>query len=175
MSDTPPDDLDTTAPEAHLADLGPKFLAALEARAAGRVDAALDGLLAVLRAEPRLAEPRMEIGRIYLEMGRLAEAEEEAREAIRILEAGGGWTEDVPEHIVLALAWALLGEVLKELAASDEVVFGDDPARFAELVAQSRAAFARAHEIDPSDTASLLNAKELEQDEEPEAAPEELN
>ena len=117
----------------------------------------------------------MEIGRIYLEMGRLAEAEEEAREAIRILEAGGGWTEDVPEHIVLALAWALLGEVLKELAASDEVVFGDDPARFAELVAQSRAAFARAHEIDPSDTASLLNAKELEQDEEPEAAPEELN
>jgi len=96
-------------------------------------------------------------------------------EAIRILEAGGGWTEDVPEHIVLALAWALLGEVLKELAASDEVVFGDDPARFAELVAQSRAAFARAHAIDPSDTASLLNAKELEQDEEPEAAPEELN
>ncbi len=155
------DDLDGE-PEAHLADLGPRFMAALEARSGGRVDVAIESLLSILRVEPRLAEPRMELGRIYLDMGRLDEAEAEAREAIRVLEAGGIWTEELPEHIVAALAWALLGEVLKELAATDDVVFGDDPARFAELLAQSRAAFARAHTLDPSDSVSGLTAAELE-------------
>ncbi len=154
------DELDGAA-ESHLTDLGPRFMAAIEARAAGRVDAAVQEFLAILRVEPRLAEPRMELGRVYLEMGRLDEAEEEAREALRILEAGGAWTEEVPEPVLLALAWALLGEVLKERAASDEVVFGEDPARFTELLAQSRAAFARAHQLDPSDTASQIHADEL--------------
>ncbi|MSQ03261.1 MAG: hypothetical protein EXR71_15445 [Myxococcales bacterium] len=150
------------APEAHLADLGPRFMAALEARSAGRVDVAIEGLLGILRAEPRLAEPRMELGRIYLDMERLDEAEAEAREAIRILEAGGAWTEELPENVVTALAWALLGEVLKELAASDDVVFGEDPARFAELLVQSRAAFARAHALDPTDSVSGVTAAELQ-------------
>ena len=156
----PADELDET-PESHLAGLGDAFMIGLRAREAGRVDDALAAFQGVRRAEPRLAEPRLEIGRIYLEMGRLAEAEAEAREAIRILDAGGAWTVEVPEAILLALGWALLGEVLKEEAASDEVVFGEDPARFAELVAQSRAAFARAHELDPADTVSGIKAAEL--------------
>lgn len=152
------------APEGHLTELGPRFMAALEARAAGRVDVAMESLLAILRAEPRLAEPRLELGRIYLEMGRHDDAEAEVREALRILMAGGAWTEDVPEHVVEALGWALLGEILKEQAATDEVVFGDDPARFQELIAASRAAFKRAHELDPSDSVSALTAAELGDD-----------
>lgn len=152
--------MDDDKPEGHLSELGPAFLKALAARSAGRVDEALEAFRALLRAEPRLAEPRLEIARILLEMGRLDEAEAEAREALRILEAGGQWSEDIPEHVMLALGWALLGEILKERAASDDVVFGD-PGTFETLLRQSRAAFERAAMLDPADTASAVSAAEL--------------
>ncbi len=155
-----PDHIDN-APEAHLAALGARFLAALEARANRQVDAALEGFAAVLAAEPRLAEPRIELGAIYLDMNRFEEAEAHAREAIRILENGGQWTEDVPENVLLGMAWALLGASLQAQAQSDEVVFGEDPARFKELVAQAAMAFARAAELDPTDIASGASAAEL--------------
>ena len=148
--------------EKHLAALGARFVAGIEARAAGKVDQALEIFHEILKAEPRLAEPRLEIGRVFLEMGRLDDAEAEVREALRILETGGQWTEDLPETVVLALGWALLGEILKEKASTDEVVFGD-PEVFAGLVEESRLAFARAAQLDPSDTSSFLNAKELEE------------
>jgi len=154
------DDDSKNVPEAHLAALAPRFLAALQKRNAGQVDAALEAFNEILKVEPRIAEPRMEIARIFLEMGRLEDAEAEVREAIRILELGGQWTEDLPEHVVLAVAWALYGEILKEKASSDEVVFGD-PATFTGLLEQSRAAFARAAELDPSDTHSAVTAMEL--------------
>lgn len=147
-------------PEGHLATLGPRFLEALKLRVAGRVDSALEIFGALLAQEPRLAEPRLERARIWLEMGQLDDAEGEAREAIRILETGGQWTEDVPENVLQSLAWALLGEILKEKAASDEVVFGD-AAIFRELLEQSRVAFARAALLDPSDASSAINALEL--------------
>jgi tetratricopeptide (TPR) repeat protein len=146
--------------ETHLHDLGPRFTAALRLRAEGQVDAALERLRAILKVEPRLAEPRLEIARILLEVGQLDDAEAEAREALRILETGGQWTDDLPENVVLAIGYALLGEVLKERASSDEVVFGPEEA-FRELLESSRAAFARAHTLDPSDTASMLNSMEL--------------
>jgi tetratricopeptide (TPR) repeat protein len=149
-----------TEREAHLHTLGPAFMAAMEHRANGRVDQALDGFASVLRAEPRLAEPRMEIARIHLETGRLEEAEIEAREALRILLSGGQWTDDLPENVVQALGWALLAEILKEKAASDEVVFGD-PEQFKTLIGESRAAFAKAAELDPTDNSSWANALEL--------------
>jgi tetratricopeptide (TPR) repeat protein len=155
-----PDHADPAAPESHLSGLGPRFLGALKLRVDGRVDDALDAFREILRLEPRLAEPRLELGRIHLEMGQLEEAESQAREALRILEAGGQWTDDVPENVLLGMAWSLLGEVLKERAASDEVVFGA-PALFKELVAQSALAYRRAGELDPSDTTSFVNALEL--------------
>lgn len=157
----------TEGPEGHLAGLGSRFLRGLELRAAGRVDQAVEIFREVLAAEPRLAEPRLELGRVHLEMGQLEDAELEAREAIRILEGGGQWTDDLPENVVLGMAWALLGEVLKERAASDEVVFGA-PESFRELLAQSKAAFQRAHELDPSDDTSWINAEELGEAPEPE-------
>lgn len=144
----------------HLAALEPTFLKALDARSNGRIDTARELFADILKIEPRLAEPRMELGRIHLETGRLDDAEVELREAIRILELGGQWTMDVPEPVMLALAWALLGEILKEQAAGDDVVFGE-PEVFEERIRQSRAAFARAAELDPSDSISALNAAEL--------------
>jgi tetratricopeptide (TPR) repeat protein len=146
--------------EKHLAALGPRFMEGLKKRDDGKVDEALEIFREVLRAEPRLAEPRMEIARILLEMGKLDEAEEEAREAVRLLEIGAQWTEELPENVVLALAWALLGEVLKEKAQSDDVVFGDAQT-FEELLGESRAAYARAADLDPTDSVSRLNALEL--------------
>lgn len=147
-------------PESHLTALGETFLKALALRADGRSDDALELFAEILRKEPRLAEPRIERARVWLERERLEDAEVDVREALRILENGGQWTEDVPENVVLSIAWALLGEILKQQASSDEVVFGD-PARFAELLELSRAAFARAAELDPEDEVSAINAAEL--------------
>lgn len=147
-------------PDSTLQALQPRFLSALKLRNDGKVDAAMEILRGILLVEPRLAEPRLELARIYLDLGRLDDAEAEAREAIRILDGGGQWTDDVPEPVMQALAWATLGEVLKERASSDEVVFGPE-ATFRELLEQSRAAFARAHALDPSDTDAEIAALEL--------------
>jgi thioredoxin-like negative regulator of GroEL len=68
------DDDSKNVPEAHLAALAPRFLAALQKRNAGQVDAALEAFNDILKIEPRIAEPRMEIARIFLEMGRLEDA-----------------------------------------------------------------------------------------------------
>lgn len=158
MDDT--DDTLAFPAETHLAELGPRFVAALRLREAGRTDAAVEALQAILRLEPRLAEPRMELARAWLEMGRLEDAESEVREAIRLLEIGAQWTDDLPESVVLALAWGLLGEVLKERAATDDVVFGPEEG-FRTLIDQSRVAFARAHALDPSDTYAGILGRNL--------------
>ena len=151
---------DEASAEPHLAGLDALFVAACEARTAGRTDEAIERFSKILETEPRLAEPRIELGAMRLEMGQIEDAEVQAREAVRILENGGQWTEDIPENVLHAMAWALLGSVLKEKAATDEVVFGD-PQIFRELLEQSRLAFARAAELDPDDTASVASAGEL--------------
>lgn len=162
-----PADVDSQ-PEAHLAALGPRFLRGLALRDKGRVDEALAVFNQILTVEPRLPEPRLERGRIRLEMGQLDDAETDVREAMRVLEAGGQWSEDVPENVVQALAWSLLGEILKEKAATDDVVFGDEET-FRALLAQSRMAFARAAELDPTDNNSQINALELSEEAEEKA------
>ena len=54
--------------------LGPRFMAALAAKDKGRLDEAEDELRALLKIEPRLPEPRLELARILLDSGRLATA-----------------------------------------------------------------------------------------------------
>lgn len=154
-------------PEVHLQHLEVEFMVALELRTKGKSDEARQKLENVLRVDPRLPEPRLEMARIYLETQRLEDAETEVREALSLLQAGGQWVETVPENVMLSLAWALLGEILKQQATTDEVVFGD-PEVFRTLIRESQAAFAKAHELDPDDTASLLNSKEMEDPEDPE-------
>lgn len=170
------------APESHLEGLGQRFLLAMAARDKNDLDAASELLRSILKVEPRLGEPQMELARILLETDQLDEAEDFAREAVRIFESGGQWTDDLPENVVLSMAWDLLGEILRSKADSDEVVFGD-PAAFAELMREARAAFLRAAELDPTnehaitwafgfDPASVAAEAQAEKaalDEEPEA------
>lgn len=138
----------TQAEEAHLAALGQRFLGALTLMQKGDVDGAADELRAVLRVEPRLAEPRLELARLLLETDQPEEAAEEAAEAARILEGGGQWTEDVPENVLLGVAWDLHGEALRRQADRDEVIFGD-PEQWRTLTEQSRASFKKAAALDP--------------------------
>ena len=128
--------------------LGPRFLQAIACMQRGENDRATQILRAILSVEPRLAEPRMEIARILLDGGQLREALGEAEEALRLLEAGGQWLEDLPEPVVLGLAHGLLAEILRQIADSDDVVFGD-PKAFQALTRRSRRHFARAASLDP--------------------------
>ena len=134
--------------EAHLAGLGEEFLKALEHRRAGQVDACRESLQEILAVEPRLPEPRMELSSIALEAGQLEEAEAQAEEAIRLLEADGQWTAEVAEEVLLSMAWSLLGEALRRQAEVDDVVFGD-PAVFEQLTRRARSAFIKAEALDP--------------------------
>jgi len=136
---------------AGLADLEASFLAALAHKEASAFDKAEELLRQILRAEPRLGEPHLELARILLETERLDEAEAHAREALSILTAEGGqWTDDLPENVVQALSHALLAEVLRRRADSDEVLFGD-PEVFKGLVAEAKQHFERAADLDPRD------------------------
>ena len=154
---------DHTLPDPSEADLealdalGQQFLAAVELHAHGNLDAAEDELRAILKAEPRLAEPRLLLGRILLDTSRLGDAEEHTREALTTLEAGGQWTEDIDEKVLLGMTHAQLAEILRRTADEDDVIFGD-PERFQQLIQDSQTHFSKAAELDPSDETSSYYA-----------------
>lgn len=173
MSDHPTDPSTHEDPHAaeaaRLDDLAGRFLAALRAKEGGRIDDAEASLRDILAEEPRLAEPRMELARLLLDTERIPEALAQAREALEHLEASGVWTADVPEHVVRSIAHALMAEVLRRHAESDEVVFGD-PETFKALIAESKQHFSQAAELDPSDAMSSYYAFFLGPDDAAEAA-----
>jgi len=143
--------------EAELDALGDRFLDALKAKRDGQMDAAEDALRAILKIEPRLPEPRMELARILLDTDRLEEAEAQAREARQYLEDDGQWTEDLPTHTVLALCYALIAEILRRRADEDNIIFGD-PDAFRAIVEESQQLFSKASELDPSDEYASYHA-----------------
>lgn len=143
--------------QAQLEALSKRFMAALRAKEKGKLDLAEDELRAILKTEPRLAEPRMELARLMLDSDRLDEAEPMAREALEQLKSGGRWTDEVPENVLLALAHALLAEILRRHADEDDVIFGD-PERFRSIVAESQSLFAEAAKLDDSDDYSSYYA-----------------
>ena len=117
----------------------------------GDIDAAAEHFQRILRVEPRLAEPRIELARILLETKQPKEAEAEVREAIRILEAKGLWLDTLPENQVSSVAFGLLGEALRCLAETDAIVFGD-PEAWRAIVDEAHAAFKKAKELDPDNS-----------------------
>ena len=145
------------AEDAALATLGPLFLQALAHREAGDVDKAEDLLRDVIRREPRVGEPHLELARVLLDTDRVAEAEEHAREALSHLTTTGVWIEDVPENTVLALAHAVLAECLRRRADEDDLIFGD-PDDFNAVIREAQAHFQAAHELDPSDEYASYHA-----------------
>ena len=134
--------------EKHLDGLDRQFLEGLKAFESGDVDGAAETFRRILKREPRLAEPRIELSRILIETGQLQEAEAEIREAIRILEGGGLWLETLEEHQVKSVAFGMLAEALRQLSETDDVVFGD-PKAWRKIVDESHAAFRKARELDP--------------------------
>lgn len=150
MTDLPEDD-------PRLAALEPRFLAALSRREAGDLDAAEEELRSILRVEPRLPEPHLELSRILLDTDRLDDAEVHAREALRLVEAGGQWTDEIPEEVLQSLVHATLAEVLRRRADDDDVIFGDEHT-FRALVDEARRHFARAAELDPRDETASYHA-----------------
>lgn len=145
------------AEQAVLDDLGRRFLAALADKDAGRVDDAEDALRDILRREPRLAEPHLELARVLLDTDRVDEAEPHAREALQHLQTGGQWVDDIPEEVVLGLTHGTLAEILRRRAESDAVLFGD-PQVFQDLLAESKRHFEEAARLDPSDDYASYHA-----------------
>lgn len=143
--------MDETLEERHLEGLPELFMEAITARQRGDVDRAQDRLTEVLRREPRLAEPRLELGRIHLDAGRLEDAEAQTREGLEILLRGGQWLETLSGNELLSLAHGQLAEVLRQRADSDEVLFGD-PVVWRALLDEARQQFARATELDPENS-----------------------
>ena len=142
------DKLDIDGAETHLEGLDQQFMDGLKRLESGDVDSAAEVFRRILYAEPRLAEPRIELARILMETRQLKEAEAEIREAIRILENGGQWIEVLSEAQVQSVAYGILAEVLRVLAEGDELVFGD-PETWRNVVDEAHAAFRKARELDP--------------------------
>src|SRR5687768_14082551 len=63
-------DMTDTPDDARLTELEPRFFAALSRKEAGDLDAAEEELRAILRVEPRLPEPHLELGRLLLDTDR---------------------------------------------------------------------------------------------------------
>lgn len=99
------------------------FLNAMAARQGGDDAQAAALLKDILKAEPRLAEPYLELAAIAAERGDLDEAEELARNGVEQLRRGGQWVADLDDDEMMAFALNLLGEL--EMRASEELVHGD--------------------------------------------------
>jgi tetratricopeptide (TPR) repeat protein len=136
------------ADEPHLEGLGDKLYLALRLREQKQVDKAAEVLRSILKVEPRLAEPRLELARLLLDTSQLDEARAETEEAIHILETGGQWTDEIPENVLSSMAYGLLGEIIRRQADADEIVFGD-PESWSKLLAASEVAFSKARALDP--------------------------
>ncbi len=130
-----------------LATLEPKMRAAMKLREEGK-DAAAETLLrAILRGEPRLAEPRLELAHILAVRGAWADAQEQARMAVDILRNGGQWTDDVGPNALLSFALNLQGEVqVRELEEGD--LFLVDKEEFTQLWNGASVLFTEACELD---------------------------
>jgi hypothetical protein len=142
--------------EDHLEALAKKFMSAVVARNKGQVDDCRDLLLEIVKVEPRLPEPHLELAHIEMESGALDGAEAYARQGIDWLTKGGQWLATLEAHELVAHAHDLLGEVLRRRATSDEVVFGPEEL-FRELLNEARDEFSKARELDPNNEHAHYN------------------
>jgi len=145
------------AEQAELERLSALFLTALNAKDAGKLDAAEELLRDIIKAEPRLAEPHLELGRILLDTDRLHAAEAQAREGLELLASTGPWTSELQPATVHAIGHGLLAEILRRRADEDEVIFGD-PAEFKAILDEARSQFDLARKLDPTDEYASFHA-----------------
>lgn len=139
----------TKGPEHHLVPLGTKLEQAFALRGDGKHDAAAELLREILQADPRLAEPRLELAHIAAERSDWEEAEEQARAALMILKSGGQWTASLPAEQMLSFATNLLGEVIYRGLQDGDLIFRD-AAAFTERWNEASALFEAAAALDPT-------------------------
>lgn len=132
-----------------LLELQNKFQKAIQAKHNNDIDLSNRLFKEIINIEPRIAEARFELAHNYLETKQLEEAQSHSEEATRILEDGGQWLEDISENSLLAMAYSLQGEIYREQANSDEVVFRN-PDEFHRLLALSKSFFVKAAATDPN-------------------------
>ncbi len=132
------------------------WLQAMEAREKNLDEEARQLFHSILKQEPRLAEPRLELAHIEIERGQLQEAEEQTRLALEILNNGGQWTADLEPNILLSFGWNLLGEIL--FRQSEELATSPDRDRFEGIWNDAAAAFKKALELDPENGDARRNA-----------------
>jgi len=132
------------------------WLAAVAARQEEDDDKAREHLEEIVRKEPRLAEPHLELGHMAIDAGDLGDAEAHVRLAVEQLERGNQWVDDLPADQLLGFAHNLLGEIL--FARADLLSTSDDRAAFDDLWNQAADEFARAHQLDPENPDAKRNA-----------------
>jgi len=125
MSEMGHDNMD--APEGHLEALKPLMQQAMALREEGKDEEASKMLREILRAEPRLAEPRLELSHIAAAASDWPEAENQARMAVDALRSGGQWTLDLEPGQILSFALNLLGEVVVRDLEEGDLLMVDRP------------------------------------------------
>ncbi len=154
MAELDPSLLD--ASESHLADLEKHFTKGLQLRAAEDDSAAREVFEKILKQEPRLAEPRLELAHIHLLSERFDDAHEHARLAVSTLRAGGQWTRDVEPTALLSFALNLLGETVARALEEGDLFLTDRP-EFTRRWNRAAGHFAEAAEVDPTNEDALRN------------------
>jgi len=137
--------------------LTPKMQNALALHQDGQNDRAEKLFREILRSEPRLAEPRLELAHLALGRGDWQEAQEQARLAVTTLLAGGQWTIDIEPAPLLSFSMNLLGETLVRAIESDDL-FLRDRARFEAIWNEASALFIQAKVLDPTNDDARRNA-----------------
>jgi len=124
------------------------FMAAMEQRQAGNARKAEACLLEIVKKEPRLPEPHLELAHIYHGQEQFDDARTHIEEAVQYLENGGQWL-DLPETEILSMAYLIQGEIYRSMADQDDVVFGE-PETYIDLVNRAKNAFKKANALDKS-------------------------
>ncbi len=137
--------------------LAPRMQAAVELRQEGRDDKAEAIFREILKSEPRLAEPRLELAHLAALREDWDEAQTQARLAVATLVAGGQWTMDVEPAPLLSFAMNLLGETLVRAIEGGDL-FLRDKDRFSKTWNEAAALFAEAKKIDPTNDDARRNA-----------------
>ena len=126
-----------------------KFEQALEARQNNDIDSCCELLLHIIKNEPRLPEPHLELANIYLIIEKLEDARVHIEEAISYLENGGQWTE-IDSNTLLSLAYSTKSEIYHALADRDEIVLNSNEEEFVRLIKISQSAKKKAQELNPN-------------------------
>ena len=149
--DTPTEITEAVLAKAEASEIEPMqalFMAAMEHRQGGDARKSEICLLEIIKKEPRLPEPHLELAHIYLAQEQFEEARTHIEQAVQYLENGGQWL-DLPENEILTMAYLIQGEIYRSLADLDEVVFGEQAA-YIDYVNRAKNAFKKANMIDSS-------------------------